>query len=162
MAETKAPNKTEKTAVATTKTTAVATTDASTDDEITGTITDSEGKQLQVEDLLNLLPEMEEGEKMTGTVLKLEPGEDVRCFLVGKAQVTKLNSETMPEAERFAPAVKLLMQDGTIKICADKVVVGALSGQAPASAFHLICKAWVKTGKGRYRDFDIIKLNPKK
>lgn len=110
---------------------------------------------------LDALKSMEEGPVLTGEYIAIEPGEELRAYVVGTKKIQALGGK---EGE-MTTAIMLYTEDGRHGINADKVVVSSLADQADlvnkgekplgSVAVVLKCTGKSKSGKGEYKDYDI-------
>lgn len=112
------------------------------------------GKVMSVEEMGEELKKMEVGEELTSEYFSLEPGESERVFFVGNTTMTSKN----PEGGETT-AVKLLGPDGKMYVNGDRVIVGALNQLPVPTAVEIECTGYTKSAKGKYRTFNIRKLN---
>lgn len=132
------------------ETTAPAVIEQSTEVEING-------KVLNVEETLQALEGMKEGELIVSDYWTLEPGEEARVVFAGMTKMNKMNGE----AGEMIDAVKLVVndEDGKFnKINADKVIVSTCRNLTAPTALKITCIGKIKSSKGHYKDYEIRKL----
>lgn len=112
------------------------------------------GKIMSVAQMAENLKKMEVGEELTSEYFSLEPGEIERVFFVGNTTMTSKN----PDGGETS-AVKLLTSDGKMGVNGDRVIVGALKDLPIPTAVEIECTGYTKSAKGKYRTFNIRKLN---
>ena len=113
---------------------------------------------LNVEEMVKRLPKLTEGLELTGEYYQFEESEVVRCYFVG---LTKIGSRfdaanPSPNGEEVKiPAVRLLFDDGSFKICASAMLVGVLSEFTPPMAVQIVKTGTETSPKGDYGTFKV-------
>lgn len=118
------------------------------------TLVGEDKKQYQVSDLIAALGNAEVGENCVNEYWAPEPGEEVRAILIGKT--TMKNKQSVDQ-----DAVKLVLEDGKTYLNADKVLVSSISRHPIPTAFLISFTGWTESKVGKYREFNINKLNLK-
>lgn len=114
-----------------------------------------EGRVLSIDEIASKLKSMEKsGEELTSSYFTLEPGEVERVMFLGNTTMKSKNPE-----EGETTAVKLLTAEGKICVNGDRIIVGAFKDLQPMTAAEIECTGWQKSPKGKYRLFNIRKLN---
>lgn len=96
-----------------------------------------------------------ESDEITSDYMKLEPGQEVRCFFLEMTEINKIGTTTGEKV----PAVRLVMPDGSFAINADAVVVTTLRNCKRWQPCILQCTGKKKSGSGEYKTFKVYKLS---
>lgn len=116
-----------------------------------------EGKQeLSLQQMGAILKDLELDEDMevTSEYLKIEVGEEVRAFFLEMTSIKKIDGED----GETTPAVRLCLEDGTLAINADAVIVSTCRQFKPNTPIAIRCTGESgKTGR-KYKTFKIFKL----
>lgn len=87
----------------------------------------------------------------------MEPGEEKKVIFIEKTEMQKYNGES----GEMTPAVRLLTEDGSEAINADKVLVTCLSRLPKLTPVQIVCTGETKSANGKYKTFDVHPLTAK-
>lgn len=96
-----------------------------------------------------------DSDEITSDYVKLEPGQEVRCFYLEMTEINKIGGK---DGEKV-PAARLVMPDGSFAINADAVVISTLRNCKRWQPVILQCTGKKKTSAGEYKTFKVYKLN---
>lgn len=96
-----------------------------------------------------------DSDEITSDYVKLEPGQEVRCFYLEMTEIGKVGSTTGEKV----PAARLVMPDGSFAINADAVVVSTLRNCKRWQPVILQCTGSKKSSAGTYKTFKVYKLS---
>lgn len=118
-------------------------------------INDSNGKSLNVAELLKQMESADLGQELGSDYFTLEPGETSRVILTEMTEMNKMGGK----AGEVTDAVNMIGPDGRMKICADKVIVSAArnlssKGKLPTPV-QITCTGKTKGQNGTYKEFTI-------
>lgn len=113
---------------------------------------------LDITSALEELKKLKEGASITSEYLTFEEdsiGETKRLIYIGITRIKKINGEDgeTTEAVKFVDG-----EDGTVKTNADRVLVSICSALHAPKAVAITLVGWKKSGKGKYRDFEVREL----
>lgn len=113
-------------------------------------------KQLDTAQAISMLKKADVGVELSTAYWTPEVGETIRAFMIDETTINAYNDET----ERV-PAVKLLLEDNTMVINADKVLVSALLQQKTPRPFpvQIECIGMEKGKNGSYKKIVVNSLN---
>jgi hypothetical protein len=106
------------------------------------------------EQLGAVLKDLTVGAEVTSEYLKFEEGEETRAWFVGMTKISKIEGESGETTD----AVKLILEDGSNAINADKVVVSTCRNFKESTPILIQCTGLAGAKGRQYKTFKIHEL----